>query len=124
MVDDFHGQYEWVQLEQVMQQVFPDRAISELDNHDESLHLLYDLAIREQIPCRRALMNNSTWEKGGRIPHWRGLSDDAGRVMVAIDFNQDIGGAWEHADDARYPAALTTQAYILGVNYVVYATTH
>lgn len=124
MVDDFHGQFEWQNFERVMQRVFPNRPIQELADDAEPFHILYDLSSREQIPGIRALMNNKTWEKGGRYPHWRGILDDQGRVMVAITFNQDIGDAWEHADDARYPAALTTQAYRLGVNYVMYAMTH
>ncbi len=124
MVDDFHGRAEWQQFEYVMNQVFPDRVIEDLRNDNEAFHVMYDLTEREQIPGIRAWMNNQTWEKGGRIPHWRGIVDDQGRVMVAINFNQDIGDAWEHADDARYPARLTTQAYRLGINYVVYALTH
>jgi hypothetical protein len=124
MVDDFHGRAEWQQFESVMSRVFPDRAIQNLSDDNEAFHVLYDLADREQIPGIRALMNNQTWEKDGRFPHWRGILDDNDRVMVAINFNQDIGDAWEHADDARYPARLTTQAYRLGVNYVTYAMTH
>lgn len=124
MVDDFHGRAEWQQFEYVMSQVFPDRVIENLNNDNEAFHVMYDLTEREQIPGIRAWMNNQTWEKDGRIPHWRGILDDQGRVMVAINFNQDIGDAWEHADDARYPARLTTQAYRLGINYVVYALTH
>jgi len=124
MVDDFHGQLEWQQFEQVMRQVFPGRRIENLAETSEPFHVLYDMSEREQIPGIRALMNNRTWEKGGTHPHWRGIVDDEGRVMVAINFNQDLGDAWEHADDARYPALLTTQAYRLGINYVVYAMTH
>ncbi|NND93151.1 MAG: DUF4159 domain-containing protein [Granulosicoccus sp.] len=124
MVDDFHGRAEWQQFEAVMRQVFPDRDIAELSSDNEAFHVLYDLDEREQIPGIRALMNNRTWEKDGRYPHWRGILDDRNRVMVAINFNQDLGDAWEHADDARYPARLTSQAYRLGVNYVVYAMTH
>ncbi|ASJ75708.1 DUF4159 domain-containing protein [Granulosicoccus antarcticus] len=124
MVDDFHGRAEWRQFEYVMAQVFPDRAIEELSSDNEVFHVLYDLSEREQIPGIRSLMNGRTWEKGGRYPFWRGILDDQGRVMVAINFNQDIGDAWEHADEALYPARLTTQAYRLGINYVVYALTH
>ena len=124
MVDDFHGLREWQNFESVMQQVFPDRDIQDLADTDEVFHVLYDLGSREQIPGIRALMNGRTWEKGGRYPRWRGLLDENGRVMVAINFNQDLGDAWEHADDARYPANLTSQAYRLGINYLVYAMTH
>ena len=69
-------------------------------------------------------MNNRTWEKGGYTPRWRAIVDDDNRVLVLINYNQDIGDAWEHADDVRYPAKLTTQAYRLGINYVIYAMTH
>ncbi len=124
MVDDFHGPIEWQLFELQMSRTFPDRPIVDLEHHAEPFHVLYDLSERQQIPGIRALMNGQTWEKGGRHPHWRGVMDDVGRVMVAINFNQDIGDAWEHADDAHYPAPLTTQAYRMGVNYVVYAMTH
>lgn len=124
MIDDFHGYAEWRQFEYVMSRVFPERALVDLASDNEVFHVMYDLAEREQIPGIRAWMNNQTWEKGGRYPHWRGILDDQDRVMVAVNFNQDIGDAWEHADDSRYPARLTTQAYRLGINYVVYALTH
>lgn len=124
MVDDFHGVSEWSQFEAVMSKVFPNRTIVDLDDQSEAFHVLYDLSKREQIPGIRALMNNRTYEKGGRIARWRGITDEHGRVMVAINFNQDIGDAWEHADDVRYPAALTAQAYRLGINYVLYAMSH
>ena len=124
MVDDFHGIHEWQNFEAVMAQVFPARQIEDLNSASEVFHVLYDLTEREQIPGIRALMNGRTHEKGGRTPGWRGIRDDHGRLMVAINFNQDIGDAWEHADDAAYPASLTAQAYRLGVNYVLYAMTH
>jgi hypothetical protein len=44
--------------------------------------------------------------------------------MVAINHNIDMGDAWEHADDAHYPAPMTATAYRFGVNYVIYAMTH
>ncbi len=124
MVDDFHGEAEWAGFVAGLARIFPDRPIVELDDSTEAFHVPYDLGTREQIPGIRALMSGVTWEKGGRHPAWRGIVDDDGRLMVAINFNQDIGDAWEHADDVRYPGPLTAQAYRLGVNYVVYAMTH
>ena len=124
MIDDFHGTAEWAGFERAMRGVFPDRPIVELGDAAEPFHVLYDLTRREQIPGIRSLMNGRTWEKGGRHPLWRGILDDDGRVMVAINHNQDLGDAWEHADDVRYPQSLTAAAYRLGVNYVVYAMTH
>jgi len=124
LVDDFHGVVEWRGFEQAIRRVFPERPILDLDDRAEPFHVLYDLSEREQIPGIRPLMQGRTWEKGGRHPVWRGIIDDEGRVMVAINHNQDLGDAWEHADDVRYPEPLTAAAYRLGVNYVVYAMTH
>ena len=44
--------------------------------------------------------------------------------MVAICFNQDNGDAWEWADSSRYPERWASQAYRMGINYIIYAMTH
>jgi hypothetical protein len=59
-----------------------------------------------------------------RLPHIRGISDDKGRLMVLMTHNSDYGDAWEWADDPDYPAEMTTYAYRLGVNSIIYAMTH
>jgi hypothetical protein len=124
MTDDFHGSAEWASFVESMQRVFPDRPIVEIADTDEVLHVLYDLDQRIQIPGIAALRYGVTYERDGVVPHWRGIYDDAGRLMVAINFNMDLGDAWEHADDAFYPEAMTGLAYRFAVNYVVYAMTH
>jgi hypothetical protein len=45
-------------------------------------------------------------------------------VLVAINFNMDVGDAWEHADMPEYPEPMTALAYRFGINYIVYAMTH
>jgi hypothetical protein len=57
-------------------------------------------------------------------PRWRGIYDDHGRLLVGINFNQDVGDAWEHADDPYYPEPMTALAYRFGINYIIYAMTH
>ena len=52
------------------------------------------------------------------------IFDDDGRLMVAINFNMDMGDAWEHADDPYYPEPMTALAYRFGINYLIYAMTH
>lgn len=124
VVDDFHGTAEWQSFERTLARLFPERPVLELDSGAEAFSVLYDLELAEQIPGIRALMQGRTWEKGGYRPHWRGVFDDDDRLMIAINYNQDLGDAWEHADDRRYPQRLTAAAYRLGVNYVIYAMTH
>jgi hypothetical protein len=124
MVDDFHGSAEWQGFVESLQLVFPDRPIVEIAQTDEVLHVLYDLDQKIQIPGIAALSMGQTWERDGRVPHWRGVYDDDGRLMVAINFNMDLGDAWEHANDPRYPEPMTGLATRFAVNYVIYAMTH
>ena len=124
MVDDFHGSREWAAFLASMERVFPDRRIDDIPEDDEAFHVVYDLDHRIQIPSRMYTYSGVTWEKDGYTPRWRGIYDDDGRLMVAINFNMDIGDAWEHADWPDYPENMTALAYRFGINYLVYAMTH
>ena len=124
MVDDFHGSCEWSVFVRSMQRVFPDRPIVDIPENDEAFHVIYDLDHRIQIPSAQIIYWGQTWEKDGFTPHWRGIYDDDGRLMVAINFNMDIGDAWEHADLPAYPENMTALAYRFGINYLIYAMTH
>jgi hypothetical protein len=127
MVDDFHGNTEWEIFEEGIKKVFPDRDIVDLPDADPIFHTLYDLDHRIQVPGEAALRNGVTYEQGnngGRDPHWRGIYDNKGRLVVAICHNMDLGDAWEHADDAWYPAEMTGLAYRIAINYFVYDFTH
>jgi hypothetical protein len=128
LVDDFHGEYEWHVLETALRQVFPGREIVEIPDDDSVMHTLYDLEDRFQIPGRRHLRFSRS---GGETavfmqgpPSWRGIYDDQGRLIVAMNWNIDMGDGWEHADDPYYPAEMTGMAYRLAVNYVIYSMTH
>jgi hypothetical protein len=124
MVDDFHGDCEWEVFNESMQRALPDRPIVNIPQNHEIFHLLYDLDFFTQIWGIILLNSGVTYENGGVEPHWRGIYDDQGRLMVAINHNMDLGDAWEHADDPRYPTDLTALAYRFAVNYVIYAMTH
>ena len=125
MCDDFHGMAEWEMFVESMAQVFPDRPIVEIENKDPIFHTLYDLNERIQVPGQQYVSTGLTYERvDGVVPHWRGIYDDKGRLMVAICFNMDLGDAWEWADDPRYPEKFSAQAIRTGINYIVYSMTH
>ena len=127
LVDDMHGEYEWAIFEAAIRRVLPDRPIVEIPDDDPLMNVFFNLGDRIQIPGLRHLVLYRDGQIGTRMegpPHWRGIYDDQGRLEVAINFNMDMGDAWEHADDPWYPAPMTGQAYRLGVNYVIYAMTH
>jgi hypothetical protein len=120
VVDDFHGEYEWASFRDAISDVLPGHVIVDIPETDQVLNILFSLDKRTQIPGERHLY----YQRMEGPPHWRGIYDSRGRLMVAINHNSDMGDAWEHADDPRYPAPMTATAYRFGVNYVVYAMTH
>ena len=119
VLDDFHGEGEWQEVREAMATLLPGRPIVDIPEGDPLYHILFDLDKRTQIPGERHLYSGMEGP-----PHWRGIYDDRGRLMVALNHNSDMGDAWEHADDPRYPAPMTGTAYRFGVNYVIYAMTH
>lgn len=124
MTDDFHGTEQWQIFVESMQRVFPDRPIVEIPDEDEVKHVVYDLHEHIQIPGIAALRFGVTYEQDGVTPHWRGIYDDKGRLMVAINFNMDLGDAWELANEPYYPEPMTALATRYAVNYVIYAMSH
>jgi hypothetical protein len=124
MVDDFHGTQQWATFEESMRRVFPDRPIVEIDESDALMSIVYEIDKSIQIPGVQYLSTGRTYEQDGYTPYWRAIYDDDGRIMVAINFNMDLGDAWEHANNPRYPEAMTGLAIRYAVNYVIYAMTH
>lgn len=124
MLDDFWGTEEWERFNESMKRVFPDRPIVEIENSDPLFHTVFDLDDRYQVPGEWALRRGTLYRNDGSVPHWRGIYDDRGRVMVAISFNSDVGDSWEWADDPHYPEKYSALGIRIGVNYVVYAMTH
>mgnify|MGYP003865848427 CR=1 FL=1 len=54
------------------------------------------------------------------------IADDAGRIMVLMTHNTDIGDSWEReGEDDRYFRTFSEKiSYPLGVNIVFYLMTH
>lgn len=133
MCDDFHGTDEWNVFMSTMEQVFPDRPVVDIESHDPIFHTVFDLDDRYQVPGAQYVQTGSLCEKcptnprsgtGGDKPHWRGIYDDRGRLMVAICHNMDLGDSWENADDPKYPEKFSALGIRIGVDYLVYSMTH
>jgi len=127
LIDDFHGEYEWRVMSRFMQQAFPDWPVQRLPEEHALMDVFFALDQRTQIPGRRHLYRAGDGSIQAQLrgpAQWHGIYDDAGRLVVAINFNMDMGDAWEHADDPVYPLPMTALAYRFAVNYVVYAMTH
>ena len=125
MVDDFHGGAEWHNFYRQLKKIFPEREPEDIPMTHPLFHCLFDIDTLVQIPGLRSLFNGRTYERRDGYPAYcRGVYDDKGRLMMMINFNTDIGDAWEHAAEGFYPRELSDMAYRMGINAVVYALTH
>lgn len=125
MVDDFHGLDQWEIFAEGIRHAFPDREIVDLDQSEPIFRILNDVDTKVQVPGMQYMRSGRTWEQASDpYPRWRAIRDERERILVAICHNMDLGDAWEHADDAWYPAEMTGLAYRIAINYFVYDFTH
>ncbi len=125
MADSFFGTAEWESFMEGLRKVFPERPVIELPNDHPVFHVLYDLDKRKQITNFRSLRGRGVpYRADGVDPHWRAILDDDGRVMVLMNFNNDLGDSWQWADVPEYPQADSNLGIRLAVNYALYAMTH
>ncbi|MDE0357511.1 MAG: DUF4159 domain-containing protein [Gammaproteobacteria bacterium] len=125
VVDDFWGTYEWEIFEYEMQKVLPEYPIVDVPLEHEIFHTFYDIDEIIQVPN----VNNGrsgwrTHERDGYEPFVKGIFDEEGRLMVIINWNTDLGDAWEWAEDPYYPLRYSTYAIQMGVNFIIYAMSH
>jgi hypothetical protein len=126
MFDDFHGSFEWDNLERQMKRVFPDRKIEEVPKDHPVFSVFYKFDSYPQVPGIGSFLAGRTWEKGGFVSHLRTIFDDAGRPMMFINWNTDMGDGWEWSNAVDYPGYLkhTADAYRMAINEIVYSLTH
>ncbi|MEQ9398853.1 MAG: DUF4159 domain-containing protein [Longimicrobiales bacterium] len=125
LVDDFWGSREWAAFEWNMRRVLPGRPIVDLPPDHPLFSAYYDIDEIKQVPARgRGIYGRPTYERDGYTPHVRGIFDDDGRLMVVINWNTDLGDAWEWAEDPYYPLEYSTYAYEIGANMIVYGMSH
>ena len=124
IVDDFWGQRQWNQFEYNIRRVYPDKAIVDITLDHPIYSAYYDIDEVKQVPAIGNTRRGYTSECWGCEPEVKGMYDDEGRLMVIINFNTDLGDAWEWAEDPRYPLEYSTYAYEMGANMIVYAMSH
>ena len=125
VIDDFWGTYEWRNFESEMQRVLPGHPIVDIPADHPVLRSFYDISDIVQVPnVQQGMMGGRTWEKDGYEPAVRGIFDDKGRLMVLINWNTDLGDAWEWAENPYYPLKFSNFAYQMGVNVIIYGMSH
>ena len=125
VIDDFWGTREWQNFEYEIRQVLPEYDIVDLPIEHPIFTTFYEIEEIIQVPnVGNGVRGGPTHERDGYIPMVKGIHDEKGRLMVIINWNTDLGDAWEWADNPYYPLKYSTYAYEMGVNFIVYAMSH
>lgn len=127
LLDDFWGDAHLEDFQNEMVKLFPDRDLIKLDTRHEVFHTFFDVDEIVQVPGRAV-----TWDFNSGFslddpnypPAVYAILDDEGRVMLAANFNADLGDGWEHTFYEPYPTRYSNEAYKIAINYLIYAFTH
>ena len=117
IVDDFMGPNEWANFEEQMRRVLPDARIVPMNVSHPIFDAFFHLQTLEMT------YPNRPWIQA----QFHGIYEDNDpekRLMVIINFNNDIGDYMEWSNDDLYPVNLTNDAYKFAVNYLTYGLTH
>jgi hypothetical protein len=116
IVDDFAGG-QWDNFEAQIRRVLPESRLLEL----AATHPVFDSFFRVD-------------PRGFHHPYFRGFpsrflgvfedNDPAKRLLMVVNYNQDLSEYWEWSDTGFVPIELSNEAYKLGVDYVIYGMTH
>lgn len=117
IVDDFRGG-DIYNFQSQMAQVLPGAELMEVTPD----HEIFDSFFHIEDPSALAPPTYAQYP-----PMYLGIfegNDPAKRLMVMVNYNNDIAEYWEYSDYGMLPIDLTNEAYKFGVNYVIYAMTH
>ena len=117
IVDDFRGPGALQNFIYQLKKVFPDRSLEELPRTHEIWKCFYDISDLKIEPP-------PIYSRYRFVPQYYGMSDDAERLMMVVNYNNDISEYWEWSGDPWMPIDETNEAYRYGVNYIMYALTH
>ena len=124
MIDDFWGTWEWANFESEIRRVLPEHPIVDIPLDHPIFNTVYNIEEIVQVPSIGNAQGGPTWERDGYEPQVKGIFDDDGRLMVIINWNTDIGDAWEWAESPYYPLRYSTYAIEITINIIVYAMSH
>ena len=130
-VDDFWGEYAWQSWERELAGVLApsEYPIKDLPVDHPVFQTMYEIRELPQIPSIQYWRSSGglSSERGldSSEPHFRGVADARGRLMVLMTHNTDISDAWEReGEDPRYFYQYSPNGYAIGVNVLMYAMTH
>jgi hypothetical protein len=116
LFDDFETT-PWDNMAYQMRRVLPDNHWIEIDVTHPIFHTFFDL---KKIDYDHPMYP-------GMVPHFQALFEQDnpnGRMLALANHNNDLAEYWEWSDRGFFGIDPTNQAYMMGVNYVIYSLTH
>jgi hypothetical protein len=116
IVDDFYGA-QWYNFEEQIRRALPNARIEPL----RASHPIFDAFFHVGLP------HMSHPDDASAIAQFLGIYEDnnpGGRLIVIINYNNDIGDYMEWSDAGWWPVNTSNDAYKLAINYIIYGMTH
>jgi len=99
-----------------MKKVFPNRDITPLTLSNTIFDSFYKIEMLDMRPPYRS-------PDGGGV-EFLGLEDDHGRLVMVINYNNDLSEYWQWLDEGTLPLHEAAESLKFGTDYVMYAFTH
>ncbi len=114
IVDDFYFEQQWQVFEQGMRDVLPDARIFPLDISHPVFNSFF------QIETLDGMTHPSNSNARAQYLGIFENNDPTQRLLVVINYNNDIGDYMEWSGESFYPVNLSNDAYKFATNYVIY----
>jgi hypothetical protein len=114
VIDDFFRDH-WYNFQIQMERLLPGYQLHRMDATHPVFHSFFDIEDLSLLDQRG---------RRGAPPSYFGVyeeNDPEKRLMVIINYDNDIGDWWEWSDQAYTPIELSNEAYKLGINYIIYS---
>ncbi|HEV7990350.1 MAG TPA: DUF4159 domain-containing protein [Gemmatimonadaceae bacterium] len=118
IVDDFYFPSQWQNFDQAIHKVLPEAKIYPLDVSHPVFQSFFHIA---------TLKGMSHPDNANALAEYKGIYEDndpSKRLIVVINYNNDIGDYMEWSGQGFYAINFSNDAYKLATNYVVYGLTH
>ena len=136
MVDDFWGTREYENFyRDGFKKIFPEQKFEpqELPIEHEIFRCVFELKEKPQVPAIGHAIQNRDYgithepqKPGSETPHFKGVFDEKGRMMMIICHNTDLGDGWEREGENEwyFREFAEKKSFPMGINIVFYAMTH
>ena len=128
--DDFWGSYAWEWWSGQIDKALPhsEYPIFDVPLTHPIFHTMFNISEVPQVPnIGLWIRAHETSERGSDSaqPHFRGIEDHKGRLIVVMTHNTDFGDSYERESESPdYFQRFSVPGYAIGIDVLLYAMTH